>query len=56
MALPIKDTPILKGKNAERIWRKIKENETKTVSVKELAAFRDSNVIFASMLKKSDFR
>ncbi|MBF0458521.1 MAG: hypothetical protein HQK99_11590 [Nitrospirae bacterium] len=27
MALPIKDTPILKGKDAERFWKRAEESE-----------------------------
>ncbi|MBF0555713.1 MAG: hypothetical protein HQK96_14380, partial [Nitrospirae bacterium] len=27
MALPIKDTPILKGKDAERFWKRAAESE-----------------------------
>jgi hypothetical protein len=27
MALPIKDTPILKGKNAEKFWKRAAESE-----------------------------
>ena len=34
MAKPIKETPILKGKEAERFFAKIQKNETKKVSVK----------------------
>lgn len=35
MARPIKETPILKGKDAERFSRIIKENETKKVPVED---------------------
>ncbi len=31
MATPIKDTPILSGKDSERFLKKVKENESKRV-------------------------
>lgn len=35
MARPIKETPILRGKDAERFSRIIKENETKKVPAED---------------------
>lgn len=37
MANPIKDTPVLTGQDARRLKKAMKENETKTISAKELA-------------------
>jgi hypothetical protein len=54
MALPIKDTPVLKGKDAERMWRIIEENETRTVTKEKLQAVNEAYAIFSPMLKKSE--
>jgi hypothetical protein len=54
MALPIKETPVLKGKDAERMWKIIEENEAKTVSQAERKAVDAAYAIFAPMLKKSE--
>ncbi len=52
MATKVKDTPVLRGKDAERFTRIIKENETKRVSAEEynqaMAAFKKVR-IFNSM-------
>jgi hypothetical protein len=35
MARPVKETPVLKGKDAKRFKEEIKENETRKVSASE---------------------
>lgn len=42
MARPIKETPILRGKDAERFSRIIKENEKKTVPAADYARAQET--------------
>lgn len=44
MAIPIKETPVLYGKDAERFQRIIKENETKKVPASEYERARQAYV------------
>jgi hypothetical protein len=50
MAKPIKETPILYGKNAKRFLKEIKENESKKISNKE---YRRAMTIFDKVVKKN---
>lgn len=51
MARPIKETPTLYGKDAERFTKKIKENETKKVSSSEYKRAMEN---FKKIIKHSD--
>lgn len=42
MAKPIKETPVLTGKDAERFNRIMKENETKKVSASDYQRAQDA--------------
>lgn len=52
MALPIKDTPVLKGKDAERFFKMAEENVGKTVPVEEARAAREAYDLLMPHMKK----
>lgn len=53
MARPIKETPILRGKDAERFTRILKENESKTVSRQEYVR---ASSVYGKVMAKSKAR
>jgi hypothetical protein len=46
MALPIKETPVLTGKDAERFLRIIKANEEKSLSKEEALSIKKAYNLF----------
>jgi uncharacterized protein YeeX (DUF496 family) len=46
MALPIKPTPILTGKDAKAFAKKIKDNETRPLSKKEIDDYLRAKVAY----------
>ncbi len=53
MALPIKDTPVLTGKDAIKFLADIKANENKKVSPEELDRMKANYEVMKRMLEKS---
>jgi hypothetical protein len=52
MALPIKDTPVLKGKDAERFFKKAEENVGKTVPIEEARSIKEAYDLLRPLLKE----
>ncbi len=52
MARPIKETPILKGKDARRFERALKENEKKSISSEERKRIHDAWQQFEVVVRK----
>jgi hypothetical protein len=52
MALPIKETPVLKGKDAERFIRIAEGNTTKTISRQEMLDTKKAFNILMPKLRK----
>ncbi len=48
MAIPIKETPILYGKDSDRFLKEVEQNELKTVSVEE---YNETKNAYDSILK-----
>jgi len=51
MARPIKETPVLEGKDAERFEKNVKENEHKKVSQEE---YRKAETLYNRVMKASN--
>lgn len=51
MAKPIKETPILRGKDASKFLKAIEENKTKKVSAEELARINKNYERLKAMAK-----
>lgn len=51
MATPIKDTPILYGKDSDRFLKKVKENENKRVPKKD---YDRAMKVYNKMIKRAD--
>ena len=51
MAKPIKETPILKGKDAVKFLQNMKEAETKKIPAEEIARIRANANILRSIAK-----
>jgi hypothetical protein len=56
MALPIKDTPVLKGKDAERFFKMAEENVGKTVPIEEARAAREAYELLRPHMKEDNPR
>ena len=54
MALPIKETPVLKDEDARKFLADIKANENKSVSKEELARMKVNYEIMKRIMKKSE--
>ncbi len=54
MSLPIKDTPVLTGKDAERFLAEVKENENRAVSKEELERMKKNYEIFKAISNGKD--
>jgi len=54
MATPIKDTPILDGKDGERYKKMMKEAETKKASKEEIERVKADYEKYSAMLVESD--
>lgn len=50
MSRPIKDTPVLYGKESDRFLKEVKENESKKVPRKE---FKKTQKIFKKIMSKA---
>jgi hypothetical protein len=53
MALPIKETPILKGKQAKIFMKKIKENETKPLTEKEIQDYKRAKKTYDDFMTRN---
>lgn len=49
MSLPIKDTPILYGKESDRFLKEVKENENKKIPEKD---YRRASIIYKKVMSK----
>ncbi|MFP3040603.1 hypothetical protein LQZ19_02165 [Treponema primitia] len=56
MALPIKDTPVLKGKEAERFFKMAEENVGKTVPIEEARAVKEAYALLRPLMKEDNPR
>jgi len=52
MALPIKDTPVITGRDAARFIRRMHDAETKPITEKEREEYRRAKAVYDEMKAK----